>query len=88
MYVCVLFCCCSDTFDFLRQATCAVLPCPQAYYREKGGYMERKKLHNLCVFSKQYQEAGMLAVRQAYMQVLLSYVLPAFARACRLQPRR
>lgn len=41
----------------------------QVYYREKGGYMERKKLHNLCLFSKQFLEAGTLAVRQAYLQV-------------------
>lgn len=31
--------------------------------------MERRKLHNLCVFSKQYLEAGTLAVRRAYAQV-------------------
>ena len=33
--------------------------------------MERRKLHNLCVFSKQYLEAGTLAVRKAYSQVML-----------------
>eukprot|EP00752_Nemacystus_decipiens_P002885 g2684.t1 len=58
-----------------REAFCELmLAHPEAlrllkvYYREKGGYMERRKLHNLCVFSKQYLEAGTLAVRKAYTQ--------------------
>lgn len=50
----------------------------KVYYREKGGYMERKKLHNLCLFSKQYQEAGTLAVRQAYTQVSVHIHVFAF----------
>ena len=37
--------------------------------------MERKKLHNLCTFGKQYLEAGTLAIRQAYTQVSFNCVI-------------
>ncbi|CAM9915708.1 unnamed protein product [Ectocarpus sp. 4 AP-2014] len=57
-----------EAFCELMHAHPEALRLLKVYYREKGGYMERKKLHNLCVFSKQYLEAGTLAVRKAYSQ--------------------
>lgn len=53
----------------------------QVYYREKGGFMERRKLENLCVYSKQYLEAGTLATRKAYSQVRLASRLVCLSRA-------
>ncbi|CAM9620876.1 unnamed protein product, partial [Laminaria digitata] len=55
-----------EAFCELMHAHPEALRLLKVYYREKGGYMERKKLHNLCTFGKQYLEAGTLAVRQAF----------------------
>lgn len=44
--------------------------------------MERRNLHKLCLFSKQYLEAGTLAIKQAYSQVCCRSVSPSTGLIC------
>ncbi|CAM9451824.1 unnamed protein product [Discosporangium mesarthrocarpum] len=60
----------------------------KAYYRQRAGYAERRRLHDLCEWRGNHLEAGTLAVRQAFLQERLEARLEGLKEAENLFGRK